>query len=197
MDKNIKNIVFDLGGVLIDLDPESCVNAFRKVGLKDTAGRDNLFRRFELGEVTPEEFRETVRRETGLQLADRKIDDMWNLMLVGIPREKLELLLELRRHYMVYLLSNTNSIHWDYAAGQLFGYHGFGVRDYFEDTFLSFEMHLIKPDEEIYRRMMHEANLLPGETFFIDDTEANCRAAEMLGMHTCLYRVNGDLAALF
>ena len=80
-------------------------------------------------------------------------------MLLDIPREKLDLLLKLREHYMVYLLSNTNRIHWDYACEQMFCYRGFRVNDFFEDIFLSFEMHKAKPEKDIYEQMMKEANV--------------------------------------
>lgn len=203
MDSKIKNIVFDLGGVLVNLDFDNCLNAFRKAGFQDIEKQvrqfegEGLFSRFELGKIGPEEFREAVRKETGESLSDRKIDDMWNLMLLDIPREKLDLLLELREHYMVYLLSNTNRIHWDYACEQMFNYRSFRVNDFFEDTFLSFEMHLAKPDKGIYEQMMKEANILPEETFFIDDLEANCRAAAALGIQTRQYHIGENLRSFF
>lgn len=203
MSSKIKNVVFDLGGVLINLDFDNCLNAFRKAGFQDIEKQvcqfrgKGLFSQFEAGEITPEEFRDTIRKETSGSLTDRKIDDMWNLMLLDIPREKLDLLLELRSHYMVYLLSNTNQIHWDYACEQMFSYHGFHVNDFFEDTFLSFQMHQAKPDKEIYELMMKEANILPAETFFIDDSEANCKAASVLGMQAHHYRIGEDLSSLF
>ena len=203
MDKNIRNVVFDLGGVLINLDFENCLNAFRKAGFQDIEKqvcqyeREGVFGQFERGEITPEEFRAAIREKTGETLSDRKIDDMWNLMLLGIPREKLDLLLELRERYMVYLLSNTNRIHWDYACEQMFNYRGFRVNDFFEDTFLSFEMHLAKPDTEIYKQMMKDANILPEETLFIDDSEENCRAASALDIKTHQYHIGENLRELF
>jgi len=118
-------------------------------------------------------------------------------MLLNIPREKLDLLLELRERYMVYLLSNTNQIHWDYAGEEMFNYRGFRADDFFEDTFLSFKMHLAKPDKAIYEKVMKEANILPEETFFIDDSETNCRAAAALGIQTHHYHIGEDLSLLF
>ena len=133
MDSKIKNVVFDLGGVLINLDFDNCLNAFRK---QDSRYRETgmpvrgkgFFSQFELGEISPEEFRKAIRKEVSEALSDHEIDDMWNLMLLDIPREKLDLLLKLREHYMVYLLSNTNRIHWDYACEQMFCYRGFRVK---------------------------------------------------------------------
>ncbi len=203
MDKNIKNIVFDLGGVLIDLDFDRALKAFRKAGFENieeqlqSFNREGVFMQYELGNITSEEFRSAIRKQARVSLTDREIDDMWNLILLNIPHEKLKLILELRGKYMVYLLSNTNQIHWDYTCNHAFTYHGFRVKDYFEETFLSFEMHLAKPDKAIFERMLQEANLLPEETFFIDDSEANCKAAEELGIHTHHYRIGEDLNKLF
>lgn len=203
MDSKIKNVVFDLGGVLIDLDVDNCLRAFREAGFQGIEKQvcrfrgEGLFLQFETGRISPAEFRDAIRKETGNSLTDRKIDDMWNSMLSGIPREKLDLLLKLRERYMVYLLSNTNRIHWEHTCEQMFNYRGFRVHDFFEDTFLSFEMHKAKPDKDIYVQMMREANILPEETFFIDDSEANCRAAAALGIQAHLYHTGEDLSSLF
>ncbi len=203
MDSNIKNVVFDLGGVLIDLAFEKSLDAFRKIGFKNIEkqarpfGREGAFSQFERGEIEPMLFREAIRIETKWSLTDSEIDNMWNLMLVGIPQKKLDLLLELRAHYMVYLLSNTNQIHWDYVCKRMFNYRGFNVDDFFEETFLSFRMHKVKPEKEIYEQMMKEANILPEETFFIDDSEVNCQAAAAFGIQTHFYRSGEDLSSLF
>ena len=203
MDSKIKNVIFDLGGVLINLDFDSCLNAFRTAGFTNIEEQvrqmqgNGVFSRFELGEISPEEFRDAIRKEADESLTDRKIDDMWNLMLLDIPREKLDLLLKLREHYMVYLLSNTNRIHWDYACEQMFCYRGFRVNDFFEDIFLSFEMHKAKPEKDIYEQMMKEANILPEETFFIDDSAINCQAAISLGIQSYHYHIGEDLSSLF
>ena len=203
MDSKIKNVVFDLGGVLINLDFDNCLNAFRKAGFQDIEKQACQFRgkvffsQFELGEISPDEFRKAIRKEVSEALSDHEIDDMWNLMLLDIPREKLDLLLKLREHYMVYLLSNTNRIHWDYACEQMFCYRGFRVNDFFEDIFLSFEMHKAKPEKDIYEQMMKEANILPEETFFIDDSAINCQAAISLGIQSYHYHIGEDLSSLF
>ena len=172
MDSKIKNVVFDLGGVLINLDFDNCLNVFRKAGFQDIEKQvcqfkgKGFFSLFELGEISPEEFRSAIRKEASESLTDRKIDDMWNLMLLDIPREKLDLLLKLREHYMVYLLSNTNRIHWDYACEQMFCYRGFRVNDFFEDIFLSFEMHKAKPEKDIYEHDERSKHLARRNVFY-------------------------------
>ena len=203
MDKKIKNIVFDLGGVLVDLDFKAAINGLQKAGFANVKeqlqafDREGIFQKFELGEMSADEFRTAIRENSTVSLTDEEVDGLWNAMLLEVPREKLELILHLRGKYMVYLLSNTNSIHWDYVCKNAFNYRGFRVNDYFEETFLSYEMHLAKPDKAIFEKVLEEANLLPEETLFIDDSEANCKAASELGIHTHHYHIGEDLKELF
>ena len=203
MDKNIKNIVFDLGGVLVDLDFKSTINGLQKAGFTNVKeqlqafDQDGIFKKFELGEISADEFRASIRKNSSVSLTDEEVDSLWNLMLLEIPREKLELILDLRSKYMVYLLSNTNSIHWDYVCKNAFNYRGFRMDDYFEETFLSYEMHLAKPDKAIFEKMLQDANLLPEETLFIDDSEANCKAASEVGIHAHHYHIGDDLSKIF
>ena len=203
MDKKIRNIVFDLGGVLVDLDFKAAINGLQKAGFANVKeqlqafDREGIFQKFELGEMSADEFRSAIRENSTVSLTDEEVDGLWNAMLLEVPREKLELILHLRGKYMVYLLSNTNSIHWDYVCKNAFNYRGFRVNDYFEETFLSYEMHLAKPDKAIFEKVLEEANLLPEETLFIDDSEANCKAASELGIHTHHYHIGEDLKGLF
>ena len=203
MDKQIKNIVFDLGGVLVDLDFKAAINGLQQAGFANVKeqlmafDQGGIFQKFELGEMTADEFRTAIRENSTVTLTDEEIDALWNAMLLEIPREKLELILDLRGKYMVYLLSNTNSIHWDYVCKNAFNYRGFRVNDYFEETFLSYEMHLAKPNKAIFEKVLHDANLLPEETLFIDDSEANCKAAEEVGIHAHHYHISDDLSKVF
>ena len=203
MDKKIKNIVFDLGGVLVDLDFKAAINGLQKAGFANvkeqlqTLHQGGIFQKFELGEMSADEFRTAIRENSTVELTDEEVDKLWNAMLLEIPREKLELILDLRGKYMVYLLSNTNSIHWDYVCKNAFNYRGFRVNDYFEETFLSYEMHLAKPDKAIYEKVLQDANLLAEETLFIDDSEANCKAAEEVGIHAHHYHIGDDLSKVF
>ena len=203
MDKKIRNIVFDLGGVLVNLDFKAAINGLQEAGFANVKeqllafDRNGIFQKFELGEMSADEFRTAIRENSTIELTDEEVDNLWNAMLLEIPREKLELILELRGKYMVYLLSNTNSIHWDYVCKNAFNYRGFRVGDYFEETFLSYEMHLAKPDKAIFEKVLSEANLLPEETLFIDDSEANCKAAQEVGIHAHHYHIGDDLSKIF
>ena len=203
MDKKIRNIVFDLGGVLVDLDFKAAINGLQEAGFANVKeqllafDRGGIFQKFEVGEITADEFRTAIRENSTVTLTDEEVDGLWNAMLLEIPREKLELILHLRGKYMVYLLSNTNSIHWDYVCKNAFNYRGFRVEDYFEETFLSYEMHLAKPDKAIFEKVLSDANLLAEETLFIDDSEANCKAAQEVGIHVRHYHVGDDLSKIF
>ena len=203
MKEGIKNIIFDLGGVLIDLNFQRSIEAFSKVGFTDMAheiqsfNREGLFMDLELGNISTTEFYKTIQQKASLPVALEQIADYWNLILLEIPDEKLELIRELRKHYTVHLLSNTNEPHWTYICQNYFEKGGYSVGDYFEKTFLSYQMHLAKPDKAIFEKVLSDANLLPEETLFIDDSEANCMAAQEVGIHAHRYHFGDDLSKIF
>ncbi|KAA6304048.1 HAD family phosphatase, partial [termite gut metagenome] len=117
--------------------------------------------------------------------------------LVDIPVAKLDLLLKLRKKYAIYLVSNTNSIHWEWACRNAFPHKGFRVEDYFDKLFLSFEMHCAKPEIELFQRVLEETAIIPEETLFIDDAEANCKAAQSLGINTYMAEAKENWGYLF
>lgn len=201
--KGIKNLLIDLGGVLINLDRQRCVENFQKLGLQnveellDIHRPEGLLMQQEKGLITPAEFRNGVREMIGKVVSDKQIDIAWNSFLVDIPTYKLDLLLKLREKYVVYLLSNTNEIHWKYACKHLFPYRTFKVEDYFEKTYLSFEMNMAKPEPEIFRTIIEDAGIEPEETLFIDDAEINCKAAGELGIATYTAKAGEDWSHIF
>lgn len=190
MEKNIKNIIFDMGGVLVGLDAQRCIDAFRQIGCDKIAfyveehRTEDLFLDTELGRITPEEFCGEVRRLTGCAATDQQIVWAWNQLLTGIDDKKKQCLLQLARHYRLFLLSNTNIMHWHKCRDCFFPYGGHGADDYFERIFLSYEMHLAKPDTRIFTRALAEAGINAAETLFIDDSLDNCRAAGQVGIST-------------
>lgn len=187
--QKIKNIIFDMGGVLVGLDGQRCIRAFEEIGAHEISGyvrdhrTEDLFFDAEVGNIGEAEFCDEVRRVTGCKAADAQIIAAWNSLLTEIPDSKKLRLLELHDRYHLYLLSNTNVMHWTHCAGRLFRYGRWGVDDYFDACFLSYEMHLFKPDEEIFRQTLLEAGIEAGETLFVDDLPANCEAARALGIH--------------
>lgn len=203
MKKEIKNIVFDLGGVLIDLDFPRALKAFEQAGLTDIAkdvqafSREGIFMDIELGNISSEDFLQAICQRSERPMSIEQARAYWNLILVDIPQEKLALVRELRKKYPVYLLSNTNQPHWEYACQKSFCAEGYRMDDYFVKAFLSYEMHLAKPDKTIFEQMLQEAGLKAEETLFIDDSEVNCRAAKACGIQTIHYLLGEDLRNYF
>jgi putative hydrolase of the HAD superfamily len=185
---SIPNIVFDLGGVLLNINPENSVNQFKAIGLTDTTRiqheyrEDDLFDRLEKGELSPEDFRNEIRQYIDAEVSDQQIDQAWNAMLLDFPYERLALLQELKKAHKVYLLSNTNIIHWEYYTKLIKESHGVELSDCFEKDYYSHNMGLRKPDTSIYNKLLRAENLKAEETLFIDDMYSNVEAARSVGM---------------
>ena len=189
---HIKKIVFDLGGVLCGLDAERCIRAFHQIGAEEVAVYveehrvEDLFLQSELGYITTEEFCEEVRRITQRPIDDEKIVWAWNELLTGITPERRQAVMELSKTYRLFILSNTNDMHWKkWEASSLLPLKGEVFKDgVFEKCFLSYELHLAKPQREIFEAVLQQADIKADETLFIDDSLKNCQAAEALGIHT-------------
>lgn len=186
----IKNIVFDFGCVLVDLDKYRCVEAFNSIGAQaistyvDECRQEDLFHDFEIGHIDIDVFCDEVRRKSpDCTATNEKICWAWNQLLTGIPERRVAKLKELKDKYRLFLLSNTNPVHWLPCMEQLSGC--------FEKVFLSYEMHLVKPSRQIFEQMLRDADIIPEETLFIDDSKANCAAARELGIQT-LHVVHGN-----
>ncbi len=211
MEKGIKNVIFDFGGVLVDLDKQATLKAFRALGFDaeafvGTYGQSGLFGDQERGVISTDEFCAEVARLSvsfgagGQAVAAPTPDaicDAWNQMLVRIPPRRLQALLALRGRYRLFLLSNTNEIHWQYAQATGFSWQGHRAEDFFERIFLSYELHLLKPDEAIFSHVLTEAGIRAEETLFIDDSAENCAAASCLGIQTFTPAEADDWLPLF
>lgn len=201
--KGVKNVVFDFGGVLVDLDRERCIAAFERLGVnvREALGQyvqSGVFSSFEKGELDSEEFCDALRGIAGRNdISDRKIINAWNEFLVGIPRERLECLARIKDRYKLLLLSNTNHCHWALATNDLFLYRGRTVDYYFSKIYLSYKMGLAKPDPAIFRAMVKDSRIKPQETLYIDDSPDNCAAAEAEGMRAFVSKGEGDWMQLF
>ena len=201
--KGIKNLLIDFGGVLINLDRQRCIENFKKMGLLDVdkmlgvCHHQGLFVEHEKGLITTSEFHDQIRNKIGKEVSDSEIDVAWNSFLLDVPTFKLDLLLKLREKYVVYLLSNTNEVHWEWSRQHAFAYRGFQVEDYFEKIYLSYEMKMAKPDPEIFKAVIEDAGIDPLQTFFIDDSEANCETARSLGISTYTPKAGEDWGHLF
>lgn len=192
----IKNIFFDMGGVLIPLNKERAVEAFKALGVGRFADYLNpflqkgFFARFENGEITAARFRDCVRElSSDKDIADEQIDNALNLFIDPLPPEREALLRELKEKYRLFLLSNNNPISVARITSLFMRDYGYDFKNLFVKTFCSYKMKLSKPSEEIFHRALELAGAGSSETLFIDDSPANIEAASKLGFITCLYDV--------
>ena len=168
---NIQNLILDFGGVLVDLDRQGWIESFTKLGFNDfeeifnNNGTNAVFKQFELGQISSEQFCKTLKHHCSAGTTDEQVAEAWNTLLTGIPRQRLRKLLALRDRYVVYLLSNTNVLHWNHSTRTYFNYHGFTIDDYFEELFLSFQMNQMKPDPGIYHSIIARTGIMPSTRF--------------------------------
>jgi glucose-1-phosphatase len=187
--KGIKNIIFDYGGVIINIDLQLSIAAFKKLGFSNVEeilfqlNSSKLLLMMEKGQISPEGFYQEIRKSSGLTLSDKEIETAWNTLLLDMPAKRIRLLEKLKIHHRIFLLSNTNKIHFHHFAKQLkdkFGYSNFD--ELFEKAWFSFDLNMNKPNPEIFQYALNDARLIPDETLFIDDTKINTDAALKVGM---------------
>lgn len=184
----IKNIVFDLGGVLIDLSHDQAVRRFEEIGVVDAAQlldpyeQKGIFLEVENGTITADEYCQKLREHTGKDLSYEEIKHAWLGFIVDVPQYKLDHLLKLREHYNVYLLSNTNPIIQEgWARTDQFSAAGRPIGDYFDKMYTSYEVGVTKPDRKIFDYMIADSGLIPSETLFVDDAKSNVEVGRNLG----------------
>lgn len=185
------NLLFDLGGVIMEIDRMRAVEAFSRLGM---AGADAFFDpylqrgpfgRLEAGEISAECFRRDIRPMFSRPVSDEEIDEGLCRFLIGIPDERLDRLKELReRGHKVYMLSNTNPIMWERFILGEFRKQGGDIDTYFDGVVTSFTQGVCKPDAEIFRLACDILGIRPEETTFFDDGAGNVAAAAALGFHT-------------
>ena len=185
----IRNIIFDFGGVICNIDVKLTEKAFQALGLpadgtgRNIAASSGLFGRLESGKITPEQFLDELRPHFPAGVTNDDLIQAWNALLLDIPDERIRLLESLRSNDRIFLLSNTNKIHHDCFGGEftrLYGYKSFN--DLFEKAYLSYQIGLKKPSPEIFRYVLENSHLQPEETLFIDDTSVHVEAARTLGI---------------
>lgn len=199
----IRNFIFDLGGVVIDLDEQATINAFvelfkQPASVIEAFSKESFFQDYELGKIDDPTFRAKIREEFEFTGEDEAIDAAWNAMLGPIATSKIEQIEKLAQRHAIYVLSNTNEIHFrlidrifKHASG------GKSMHQVFNEVYLSQEIGHRKPELEIYQYVLNDAGFFGAETIFIDDKEENVLAAQKAGIQGLLFTKNDTFDKLF
>ena len=198
MKKNI-NIIFDLGGVLLNLDFGAIERRFQALLGNDffplfrNLRTQNIFDKFEVGDFSEEKFLDYFL-ESG-KLTQEEVLTAWNSILLDLPSHRLDFLKKLKKDYNVYLLSNTNYTHVQKIEADLkvqYGIQDFR-KEFFDIGYYSFEMGMRKPEKRIFKAVLEDANLIAADTIFIDDNKNNIKSAASLGIQTILHEANTEI----
>jgi putative hydrolase of the HAD superfamily len=187
--KNFDAIIFDLGGVILDISLERTKHEFKQLGIEhfermySLKDANPLFQQLEKGLISEQEFYDGFRKSSGKTISDDDIRNCWNALLLQFRPATLQALKELRINYRVFLLSNTNIIHRK-AFNKIFHsqFKEGTLDEFFDRAYFSYEIGLRKPDAEAYEFVLQENNLSASRTLFIDDSLPNIEAAEKAGM---------------
>ncbi len=194
--KSYDSIIFDLGGVIIDLDYHRTAAEFVKLGMSNfdeiysKAKQSSLFDDFEKGIMSVDGFRSELKKHLPPNISDEQIDHAWNAMLIDIPVHRVEFLRKVGAKHRIFLLSNTNRIHvkaFTKIAEEIFGKNNF--LSIFEKGYFSCEMGMRKPDAEIFEKVINDNNLDRTKTLFIDDSKQHIEGAQLVGLFSELLAV--------
>jgi len=199
----IKNILFDLGGVLLNINYQNTLKAFKNLGLKNAdllytqANQTSLFDAFEIGELSEDEFINEIKSLLPNNVSNKQVIEAWNAMLLDFPAHRFNLLKDLKNKYPLYLFSNTNSIHEkaflkiientfknETLENQFVGYH------------LSHHLNARKPHPESFQKVLEINKLKANETLFIDDSVQHIEGAKKAGLVAYLLNPNQDVTVL-
>jgi len=192
----IRNIVFDLGGVLLNINYQLTEQAFVQLGIRNfaelysQAEQSDLFNKLETGKIEPADFRSEIRSLSGLKLSDKQIDKAWNAMLLDMPKHRITMLKELKQSgYKLFLLSNTNEIHYNaYTKSLKEKYDIDGLEEFFNHSFFSHQIGMRKPDTETFKYVLEEAKINAAETIFIDDSIQHIKGARRANIKSYLMK---------
>ena|ERR1700741_4362952 len=201
---SVKNIIFDLGGVILRIDYLLTEKAFKDIGCMDfekkysQARQLPLFDDFETGRISVQHFVNELKKMLEIEVSDTAVINAWNAMLIDLPASRLHLLKELKSKYRIFLLSNTNEIHIKGFEKIIYEQHGItGLGDYFEKVYYSCRVNMRKPDAEIFELVLKENSLEAGETLFIDDSIQHVEGALKVGLQAKLLSKGVDVSTMF
>jgi len=184
---NIRNILFDLGGVILDINIQATLKGFYELGFPaemmqyPESMSTDVFFKYQTGKLSTEEFRNTIRKSTGVEMSDHAFDEVWNAMLVRIPKERTELLKRLSERYALFMLSNTSALHVEVFEPMYREAAGVSMQDVFTKIYYSHEIGWHKPDLEAWEHVIKDAGIKAEETLFLDDSIQNIKASQELG----------------
>ena len=198
----IKNIIFDLGGVILNLNYQATIDAFEKLGVKNFENLYNqkkqteLFNNFEKGLISSKNFIYQLQQTTAI--SKKQIINAWNAMLLNLPKERLEFILSLKKNYRTFLLSNTNEIHIEYFENQLSKKNHLSLfSTCFDKIYYSCRIKDRKPNASCFKKVLSENNLSIKETLFIDDSIQHINTAKKMEINTYLMEQNKSIIDLF
>lgn len=201
--RGINNLVFDFGGVLIDIDYEAVRSAFQKIGLEDVRAfyrhenQSHLFEEFERGIISATTFRDEIIKNIGKPLSYDAFDWAWNAILKDVPTERVKLLERLSSRFNLYLLSNTNIIHYDKYTRDFQSQHGRSLHSFFVKAYFSHEIKMRKPYPDIFDYVIKDAGLDKEKSLFIDDAEKNIETARSVGLQVFYKPQDDELTDFF
>jgi glucose-1-phosphatase len=198
----IKNIIFDLGGVIYDIDYHKTIDAFSNLGIDQAevlysqAKQTDLFDAYEIGAISSEVFIQKLKSKLNKDLEDRDIINAWNALLIGVPKYRLDFLLEVKSRFNTFLLSNTNDLHIQQIKKELQEAGENGLEPFFHEIFLSYKIGMRKPHKETFGEVVNRLNIDPSETLFIDDSPQHLIGAKATGLAT-YHHTTGDIVDVF
>ena len=200
--KNIKTIIFDLGAVLLNINYQLTITEFAKLGVKNADSfyskevQTNLFNDIESGEISADSFLKLLQKETN-NASKNEVRNAWNAMLIDLPKERIELLKQLKQDFPIYLLSNTNSIHISEFRKKIGETKYQEFYNLFDKVYYSHEIGFRKPNKDAFQLILDENNIKANEVLFIDDSPQHIEGANKLGIQTHHLSDTEEVATLF
>lgn len=200
----IQNIIFDLGGVILDIDIKTVFDKFIELGIGP--GHDGfhliqnnqVFKNYEIGLTTSPEFRDELRKISISNFEDEHFDEIWNSIIIGFPKQNIEVLKKIKPRYRTFLMSNTNELHYLYYTDILRkNFDCESIDELFEKTYYSHTSQMRKPEAQFFELILKENSLIPEQTLFIDDFAENIEAASKLGLKTLHLKAGTKLSDYF
>ena len=200
--KNIKIIIFDLGGVILNISYQNTIDSFKKLGVTNTGNfyskktQSHIFNLIEIGKITAEQFLNNLQELTD-NATIPEVKDAWNSMLLDFPENRLDLLNTLKNEYKLILLSNTNSIHINTIRNNLGKTQWKSFCNLFDKMYLSHEIGIRKPNIKAFQFILKQQQLNPNEVLFIDDSPQHIEGAKKIGIICCHLKDGEDIITLF